>query len=232
MVKPIYDITPFSLLDYPGKVAAILWFAGCNMRCGYCYNPEIVLGKGRHSFEEALDFLETRKALLDAVVLSGGECTLHKGLPAFAAAIKQKGYLVKLDTNGTHPELLEVLVGQGLADYVAVDFKAPASKYSQVTGTSHFDSFQRTLQVLVNSSLPFEVRTTVHSALLQQGDIEQMCQVLKEQNYTGNYYLQYALNNVVMLEELPDSVGRVQMDASRCINGIPIVERTLEAAAV
>ncbi|MGC4234772.1 MAG: anaerobic ribonucleoside-triphosphate reductase activating protein [Niabella sp.] len=225
MVKPIYDITPFSLLDYPGKVAAILWFAGCNMRCAYCYNPEIVLGKGRHSFEEALDFLETRKTLLDAVVLSGGECTLHKSLPAFAAAIKQKGYLVKLDTNGTHPELLEILISQGLIDYVAVDFKAPANKYSLVTGAPHYNDFTRTLQLLVGASLPFEVRTTVHSALLQQGDIEQMCQVLKEQNYTGNYYLQYALNNVAMLEDLPDSVGRVQMDASQSINGVPIVER-------
>ncbi|HMR83206.1 MAG TPA: anaerobic ribonucleoside-triphosphate reductase activating protein, partial [Niabella sp.] len=175
--------------------------------------------------EEALDFLETRKALLDAVVLSGGECTLHKSLQAFAAAIKQKGYLVKLDTNGTHPELLEILISQGLADYVAVDFKAPASKYNLVTGTPHYDSFAKTLQLLVSACLPFEVRTTVHSALLQQGDIEQMCQVLKEQNYTGNYYLQYALNNVAVLEELPDSVGRVQMDASRCINGVPIVER-------
>ncbi|GAB3414260.1 anaerobic ribonucleoside-triphosphate reductase activating protein [Niabella aquatica] len=227
MIKTIYDITPFSLLDYPGKVAAILWFAGCNMRCAYCYNPEIVLGKGRHTFEEALDFLETRKALLDAVVLSGGECTLHKDLPVFVTAVKQKGFLVKIDTNGTHPELLELLIGRGLADYVAVDFKAPANKYGIVTGTPYYDSFIRTLQVLVNSSLPFEVRTTVHSSLLQQGDIEQMCQVLKEQNYTGNYYLQYALNNVAMLEELPDSVGRVQMDASRSISGVPIVERSL-----
>lgn len=230
MIKPVYDITPFSLLDYPGKVAAIIWFAGCNMRCAYCYNPEIVLGKGRRSFEEALDFLETRKTLLEAVVLSGGECTLHKSLPAFAAAIKQKGYLVKLDTNGTHPELLEVLIGQGLVDYVAIDFKAPANKYSMVTGASHYDSFVKTLQLLVNTSLPFEVRTTVHSALLQQGDIEQMCQVLKEHNYTGNYYLQYALNNVAMLADLPDSVGRIQMDASRSINGVPIVERMLEGA--
>lgn len=225
MVKPVYDITPFSLLDYPGKVAAIIWFAGCNMRCSYCYNPEIVLGKGTSSFEDALDFLESRKHLLDAVVLSGGECTLHKDLPAFAMAVKQKGYLVKIDTNGSRPGLLEILIGQNLIDYVAIDFKAPANKYNLVTGTSYYDSFIRTLQLLKKASLPFEVRTTVHSALLQQGDIEQMCQVLKEQHYTGNYYVQYALNNVAMLKELPDSMGRIQMDASRSVNGISIVER-------
>ena len=86
---PIYSITPFTLLDYPHQSACILWFAGCNMRCLYCYNPEIVLGKGKLTFQDALDFLHTRKNLLDAVVFSGGECLLHKNCLEFIATVKK-----------------------------------------------------------------------------------------------------------------------------------------------
>lgn len=92
--KIIYNISPFTLLDFPDKTACILWFAGCNMRCAYCYNPDIVLGKGKKTIKEALNFIKTRKGLLDGVVLSGGECTLYKELPEIAREIKKMGFLV------------------------------------------------------------------------------------------------------------------------------------------
>ena len=90
VAKPIYSITPFTLLDYPHKAACIIWFAGCNMRCLYCYNPDIVLGKGKLSFQEALNFLKTRINLLDGVVLSGGECTSHKNIKVLLQEIKKR----------------------------------------------------------------------------------------------------------------------------------------------
>jgi len=92
VAKPIYSITPFTLLDYPNKSACILWFAGCNMRCIYCYNPEIVLGKGTLSLEKVLDFLNSRKELLDAVVFSGGECLLHNNILSFIKTVKEMGF--------------------------------------------------------------------------------------------------------------------------------------------
>lgn len=225
MANPIYNITPFTLLDYPGKTAAIIWFAGCNMRCAYCYNPDIVLGKGTVSYEKALSFLESRKGLLQGVVLSGGECTLHKDLLWFATEIKKKDFLLKIDTNGSNPVLLKGLIEQGLIDYVAIDFKAPESKYQSITQSSLYNAFIQSLDALQHSSVEFEVRTTVHSALLTQEDIEEMCAVLQTKNYHGNYYLQYALTNTPTLEALPVSTGRIKTDNNHCIGSVPVVER-------
>jgi pyruvate formate lyase activating enzyme len=121
---PIYSITPFTLLDYPQRSACILWFAGCNMRCLYCYNPEIVFGKGSISFEKALQFIKNRVQLLDAVVFSGGECLLHKKAISFITKVKKMGFLIKIDTNGSQPKVLEELIQKELIDYVALDFNA------------------------------------------------------------------------------------------------------------
>ena len=106
-VKPIENITPFSLLDFQDLCACIIWFTGCNMRCSYCYNPEIVFGKGKYNFEEAIQFLQKRINLLDGVVLSGGECTLHKELIPFVKEIKNLGFKIKIDTNGTYPSKIK-----------------------------------------------------------------------------------------------------------------------------
>ena len=130
---PIYSITPFTLLDYPHQSACILWFAGCNMRCLYCYNPEIVLGKGKLTFQHALDFLHTRKNLLDAVVFSGGECLLHKNCLEFIATVKKMGFLVKIDTNGSKPKVLHTLLHQQTIDYIALDFKSLPNTFEKIT---------------------------------------------------------------------------------------------------
>lgn len=201
-VHPIYSLTPFTLLDYPHHSACILWFAGCNMRCLYCYNPEIVLGKGTISFEKTLRFLQSRKNLLDAVVFSGGECLLHKNIIQLIAQVKQMGFLVKLDTNGSKPKVLEELIEDNLIDYVALDFKAMPSDFEKITQSDLFQPFEKSLQFLIKSQLPFEVRTTVHSDLIDAQKLRAMIQYLEEQNYQGNYYLQHFVNGVKTLEKL------------------------------
>ena len=117
LAKPIYNITPFTLLDYPNHSACIFWYAGCNMRCLYCYNPEIVLGKGAITFFETISFLKTRQGLLDAVVFSGGECLMHKKIVQQIQEIKAMGFLVKIDTNGSKPAVLKQLIDENLIDY-------------------------------------------------------------------------------------------------------------------
>jgi len=205
VAKPIYSITPFTLLDYPHKTACILWFAGCNMRCLYCYNPDIVLGKGKLSFQEALKFLKTRVNLLDGVVLSGGECTLHKNIIDLILEIKKLGFLVKIDTNGTTPKTLDGLIKEKLIDYVALDFKAPTNKFESITKSNLYSEFFCSLKLLINNNVPFEVRTTLHSSLLIQNDIQKMIDVLEEVNYKGVYYIQNFVNNTKTLTELENS---------------------------
>ncbi|MBL7902767.1 MAG: anaerobic ribonucleoside-triphosphate reductase activating protein [Bacteroidia bacterium] len=203
--KVIYNISPFTLLDYPEKTACIFWFAGCNMRCLYCYNPEIVYGKGSITYEQALIFLKSRRGLLDAVVLSGGECSLHQHLPEFITEIKRLGFLVKMDTNGSKPGLLRYLSQKGLLDYVALDFKAPKHKFKSLTTSDLYLHFRESLRVLVNSGIRFEVRTTIHSELLNQNDVDEMMEVLNAEGYQGTYYLQHFRNGSDTLIELPES---------------------------
>jgi len=207
--KPIYNLTPFTLLDYPHKSACILWFAGCNMRCLYCYNPEIVRGKGTLSFEKILSFLHSRKNLLDAVVFSGGECVLHKNIIPLIAEVKKMGFLVKIDTNGSSPDTMQQLLNQNLINYIALDYKAPKSKFQSITQSDLYDSFEKTLDLILKTTIPFEVRTTYHSDLLTEEDLLKMVVFLESKNYAGNYYIQYFKNNVETLSKLERSNNRI-----------------------
>ncbi|HEC86320.1 MAG TPA: anaerobic ribonucleoside-triphosphate reductase activating protein, partial [Thermoplasmatales archaeon] len=125
----------FSLIDYPGKICAIIFTQGCNFRCPYCHNPELVNPK---LFQEPIDendifrFLEMRKGKLDAVEITGGEPTLQPDLIEFMRKIKAMGFLIKLDTNGTNPEVVEKIIKNKLVDYIAMDVKAPLEKYEKV----------------------------------------------------------------------------------------------------
>lgn len=204
-VRPIYSLTPFTLLDYPHKSACILWFAGCNMRCLYCYNPEIVFGKGIISFENAIQFLKRRSHLLDAVVFSGGECLLHKSSVSFIAEVKKMGFLVKIDTNGSQPKVLEELIQKKLIDYVALDFKAMPENFEKITQSKLFIPFEESLVLLLQSKISFEVRTTVHSELLKKNDIQQMISYLEKIGYKGNYYIQHFVNGATTIEKLGHS---------------------------
>jgi len=208
--RPIYSLTPFTLLDYPHKSACILWFAGCNMRCLYCYNPEIVFGKGIISFENAIQFLKGRKQLLDAVVFSVGECLLHKKSIAFIAEVKKMGFLIKIDTNGSKPEVLEELIKKKLINYVALDFKAMPQKFEKITQSKLFMPFEKSLHLLLKSNIPFEVRTTVHSDLLKKEDITEMIFYLENAGYIGNYYIQHFVNGVETIKKLGHSFKELE----------------------
>lgn len=188
---PFYAVTPFTLQDFPGRSACILWLAGCNMRCGYCHNPQIVDSQGRGDPQLVMDFLERRKGLLDGVVLSGGEATSWAGLPDFCVRIRALGFAIKLDTNGLRPDVVAHLLGAGLIDMVALDYKAPPEKFRLVTGTTVYDRFSATLDLLcAQDRVPFEVRTTVHTDLLDERDIIAMARDLAERGFAGRYAVQ------------------------------------------
>jgi pyruvate formate lyase activating enzyme len=206
---PIYSITPFTLLDYPQRSACILWFAGCNMRCLYCYNPEIVFGKGSISFEKALQFIKNRVQLLDAVVFSGGECLLHKKAISFITKVKKMGFLIKIDTNGSQPKVLEELIQKELIDYVALDFKAMPANFEKITRSNLFVPFAKSLLLLLQNNIPFEVRTTVHSDLLKIEDIREMISFLENLGYSGAYYIQHFVNGST-IEKLGESFKELE----------------------
>jgi pyruvate formate lyase activating enzyme len=194
------------------------------MRCGYCYNPEIVDGKGRVSYEEALAFLEKRKNLLDGVVFSGGECTMHQDLPWLAHQIKSKGMKVKIDTNGSRPFVLESLITKRLVDYVALDFKSLPENFQSITKSKLFAAFEDSLELLVYNKVPFEVRTTLHSQLFSQQDITDMVSFLKTHGYLGNYYLQHFVGNTKTLEQLPPNETR-KIEKDYSVTGIKVIWR-------
>lgn len=210
-IKGIFSLTPFTLLDYPHKTACIVWFAGCNMRCLYCYNPDIVLGKGKIAFNEVLSFLKTRKGLLDGVVLSGGECTLHKKIIDFIKEIKAMEFEVKIDTNGSNPKILNSLIRDQLIDYVALDYKSLPHTFKKLTQSGLFSEFDESLELLIQSNIPFEVRTTFHSSLIKENDFVKMIAYLETKNFEGNYYIQHFMNNVPTLSKLDDSSKEIQL---------------------
>lgn len=207
---PLESISPFTLLDYPDLTACILWFAGCNMKCQYCYNPEIVFSDGKISYEEALNFLKTRQKLLDGVVLSGGECTTQKGFAEFVSDIKSMGFCVKVDTNGSAPWVLESLIHNKLIDYVALDFKAPPSKFLTITKSKLFNRFEKSLKLLLSTNTPFEVRTTYHADLLDIEDLKWMGEYILEQGYSGNYYLQHFVNDIATIANLRNNQFKIK----------------------
>ncbi|MBK6365053.1 MAG: anaerobic ribonucleoside-triphosphate reductase activating protein [Saprospiraceae bacterium] len=222
--KIIYSYTPFTLLDYPDKTACILWFAGCNMRCSYCYNPEIVSGKGKYTYEDIKIFLHSRKQLLDAVVLSGGECLLSNGIKDIIMEIKRMGFFVKVDTNASRPDLLGDLIDKNQIDYVALDFKATKAKIFHMTKTDFYHEFLDSLSVLLKSNIKFEVRTTIHSALLNGDDIYEMVNILSELGYCGKYFIQNFRDHSRTLGNPGPSF--YDFDLSKCSNkSIQVIER-------
>lgn len=221
--KVIYDLTPFTHLDFPDHLACIVWFSGCNMRCDYCYNKDIVFSKsGKYSYNYVLNFLKTRQNLLDGVVLSGGEATSHN-LIKFCQEIKKLGFKIKLDTNGTNPLHVEQLIKLNLLDYIALDYKAPKEKFTQITHSKEFDEFSQTLNLIINSQIEHEVRTTLHNDLLNEEDINLIIKDLKLQNYKNIYYIQKFIDTGSNIASLQTSIKK--FDKSKLTKDIKIVWR-------
>jgi pyruvate formate lyase activating enzyme len=202
--KSVFDITKFTTLDYPDHLACIFWFAKCNMRCPYCYNANIVHGEGKYTNGELLDFLKTRVHRLDGVVLSGGECTLNPNIVELCEEIKELGFKIKIDTNGLNPDVLRELIDFSLIDFIALDYKAPAKKFKDITKNASIEKFYKTLDMLIDKKFPFEVRTTVHTELLNENDINEIIEDLDHRKYDGTYYLQNYLHVEDTMEKLPE----------------------------
>lgn len=188
---PITSVTPFTFQDYPEHTACILWFSGCNMACGYCHNPELVKGTlAKLPHEKIERFLASRRNRLEGVVLSGGECTLSPALPQLARYLKNLDFKVKIDTNGTRPEMLAGLLDAGLVDFIALDFKAPAVKFQAITGMPAWLDFVRSLRLVAAAAIGKELRTTVHADQLDRQDIEAMIRLLEDVGFRGTFVLQ------------------------------------------
>ena len=212
--KIVYDITKFSHLDYPNHLASIIWFSGCNMRCDYCYNKDIVLSnEGKYNLYDVINFLKDRVALLDGVVLSGGEATNHY-LVELCREIKNLGFKIKLDTNGTNFKNLQTLCELKLIDYIALDYKAPAYKYKEITKSNKFNEFSVSLQYLISSNIDFEVRTTLHADLLDEEDINNIIKDLDSRGYKNTYFIQEFMdtgNNIGNIEAPKNSFDKTKL---------------------
>lgn len=175
-----------SLIEFPGMISAVIFTQGCNFRCPYCHNPELVEpDKFSESIpvDEILGFLKERRGLLDGVVIGGGEPTLNSDLPQFIMKIKELGFPVKLDTNGSNPRMIRDLIDKKMIDFVAMDIKAPLEKYSLASGVvCDTDRIKASIMILSNSNINVEFRTTALDNLHTEEDIIKISELIPEGN--------------------------------------------------
>ncbi len=183
MALEIKGLHKTTLIDYPDKVACTIFLPRCNFRCGFCYNKDLVVdydSMPTMTEEKVLDFLKERKKWLDGVVFTGAEPTLHKELPAFIKKVKEIGYLVKVDTNGTSPERLNWLIDKKLVDYIAMDIKGALESYDKITGVKvDIGKVKESIEILKNSDVEYEFRLTCVPTLHSKEDIEKIGNLLK-----------------------------------------------------
>ncbi len=180
---PIKALRKVSAVDYPGRLATTVFVGGCNFRCPYCYNVELVLspdGMPNIPEEDVLSLLSDRVGFVDGVCVGGGEPTIHPELPEFLEKVKEMGLLVKLDTNGSRPEVVEELLERGLVDYVAMDFKTSPEKYGRAVGVEPpMDAIMRTVELLKSSNIDYEFRTTAVPGIVDEGDVRRIGELLR-----------------------------------------------------
>lgn len=179
-----------TLLDFPGHTACTIFTSGCNMRCPFCHNASLVTGTAEENYteDEILSYLKKRQGLLDGVAITGGEPLLHKDIGDFIKKIKDLGFAVKLDTNGSFPERLKVLIDGGLLDYIAMDIKNCKEKYSLAAGKDiNVSDIEKSVELIKNSGIPHEFRTTVTKELHNEEDIISVARWLGEGE---KYFLQ------------------------------------------
>lgn len=179
----IKGVQKLSAIDYPGKTCAIVFLAGCNFRCPYCQNPDLIESPDKLesiSEGEVLDLVRSRRKWIDGVCITGGEPCLHEELPGFIRKVKEAGFLVKLDTNGTNPGMLEGLFRDKLVDYIAMDIKAPIERYGEVARADvDGKAIQRSVDIIMGSGVEHEFRTTVLPRLHGKDDMEAIGKWLK-----------------------------------------------------
>lgn len=180
----IVGIDKLSLLDYEDKVSVVLFSQACNMRCPFCHNGAAILGASKEDeidFNEILDFLKTRKGLIDAVVFTGGEPTMEPDLKVKIKAVRDLGFLIKLDTNGTNPEIVENLLDEGLIDYVAMDIKNCPNLYAETCGLKfiNVDNIKKSISIIMNKAPDYEFRTTLVKEFHEKMDYEAFLNLIK-----------------------------------------------------
>ncbi|MCR4564282.1 MAG: anaerobic ribonucleoside-triphosphate reductase activating protein [Clostridiales bacterium] len=187
----LHGLQKMTLLDFPGHVACTVFLGGCDFRCPFCHNYELIDGTAQPVMDdgELISFLESRKGLLDGVAITGGEPCLHKELPELIRKIRAAGYPVKLDTNGYHPEMLKSIIDEGLVEYVAMDIKNSEEKYELTCGVDliDLDKIRESISILINSGIEYEFRTTVIKEFHEEEDFVKMCEMIKG---AKRYFLQ------------------------------------------
>ena len=186
----IVGLQKLTLLDYPGRVACTVFIQGCNFKCPFCYNSSLIDSNDNNflSTNDFFDFLDKRKKVLDGVAITGGEPLLNPSIKEFIKKIKEKGFLVKLDTNGSNPNLLKELIEENLVDYVAMDIKNTFEKYQITTGVNvDIENIKKSIHLLINSSIDYEFRTTVVKELHNIEDFKLIGEQIKG---AKNYFLQ------------------------------------------
>lgn len=200
MGMEIKGFVDLSLVDWDGKVSSVIFLPYCNMRCPYCYNSYLVLHPEKLptiSFEEIESYLKENRGWIDGIVITGGEPTVHIDLPKLCSRIKELGFLVKVDTNGTNPDMVKNLIAKQLVDYVAMDVKAPLveGKYSEASGVNVKNllvKMKETIDALLRSRVEYEFRTTMVPTLHTKEDVKKICHEIRGckkyaiQNYKGN----------------------------------------------
>ena len=220
----ISGLNKTTLLDYPGRVAATVFTGGCNFRCPFCHNGGLVLSpltQEHYTEEDLLDFLKKRKNILSGVCITGGEPTIQQDLPDFIQQIKELGLAVKLDTNGSHPHMLEELIGKKQIDYVAMDIKNTPGKYQATTGlmgertiaeasgnTFPVKAVQQSVELLKNANIPYEFRTTVVKEFHTLEDLQEICAWIAG---SPAYYLQQFEDSGQLIAEMDGSVEKGMM---------------------
>lgn len=187
----LHGIQKMTLLDFPGCVSCTIFLGGCDFRCPFCHNFELIDGTMKPTMDddELISFLESRKGLLEGVAITGGEPLMHKDLPELIKRIKDAGYRVKLDTNGYHPHLLQEILNSGMVEYVAMDIKNSPEKYALTCGIDNIDinKIYKSISLLMNSTIEYEFRTTVVSELHNEDDFNKIGEIIKG---AKRYFLQ------------------------------------------
>ncbi|MDP2907199.1 MAG: anaerobic ribonucleoside-triphosphate reductase activating protein [Nanoarchaeota archaeon] len=189
-----------SLIDYPKNICSVIFLPGCNFRCGYCHNPELVIDEGINDVMEGwlLNKLEERKGLVDSVCITGGEPTLHKDLPEFIKKLKDKGLKVKLDTNGSNPEILKQLIKNKLVDFIAMDVKNVLEKYENTINSKiSSDIIKESIKIIIRSGLEHEFRTTILPILHKKEDVIKIAKTVAGAN-------KYVIQQFVPTEKILD----------------------------
>ena len=202
-----------TLLDFPGKVACTVFLTGCNLRCPYCHNPDLVLTKDNGKYiseKEFFEFLLSRKRKLDGVCITGGEPTLYPNLTNLIRRIREMGFLVKLDSNGTVPEILKPLLREKLLDYVAIDIKNAPSQYAETCGADVIEYVEKSVALLKNSNIDYEFRTTVCHPFHSPECMEEIGRWLRN---AKRYYIQPFVDSGNLLGSGISAMAKPELEA-------------------